>query len=56
MNTVADELINDLQDFMFNEENIKSYFKIREDYLNQCKFQKEQDKVIENKIVETSIK
>jgi len=56
MNTVADELINDLQDFMFNEENIKSYYKIREDYLNQCKYQKEQDKVIENKIVENNIK
>ena len=31
MNT-NNELINELQDFMFNEENIKSYLSIRNEY------------------------
>jgi hypothetical protein len=33
MNT-NNEIINELQDFMFNEENIKSYLSIRNEYLN----------------------
>jgi hypothetical protein len=34
MNT-NNELINELQDFMFNEENIKSYLSIRNEYNNE---------------------
>jgi len=55
MNTIANELINDLQDFMFNEENIKSYLKKREEYYIECKLQKEQEKVVEKNITENKV-
>lgn len=55
MNTIANELINDLQDFMFNEENIKSYLKKREEYYIECKLQKEKEKVIEKNITENKV-
>ncbi len=42
-------LINDLQDFMFDEENIKSYLKIRNDYYNEQKIRDEEKKRDEKK-------
>jgi hypothetical protein len=42
MNT-NNEIINELQDFMFNEENIKSYLSIRNEYLNNKQNKQNED-------------
>ena len=46
-------IIDELQDFMFNEENIKSYIEKR----NECKLQKEAaEKIVVEKVVEKKVK
>jgi hypothetical protein len=50
MNTHS-EIINELQDFMFNEENIKSYLSIRNEYNSE-----KQNKVTENNNKKQNIK
>jgi hypothetical protein len=50
MNTNS-EIINELQDFMFNEENIKSYLSIRNEYNSE-----KQNKVTENNNKKQNIK
>ena len=46
MNTYNDNMniIDELQDFMFNEENIKSYIEKRNEYREQSKLEKEKEK------------
>jgi len=55
MNTYYENMniIDELQDFMFNEENIKSYIEKR----NECKLQKEAaEKIVVEKVVEKKVK